>query len=371
MCRQTSGAVATSTSNQQQAERDRQRDKRRRQREARTLAGLVRERAVIDDLADRADDPVWWAAVKRQGCSCLRHLETYRTSSAYTGIRDELDTHRDRLLACVGRAERALDDLAAGDRTRAEQAVGLRLAVIGKGGAGKTVVSSTLARLLSRRGRHVLAVDLDTNPGLSYSIGLGDTDITLPDEASETDEDALYGWRLRSDLLPRQAVERFAVRGPDGVAVTGLGKIADPDKDRPKRTLVAILELLRGFGEPGWDVIADLEAGPTTPFEWYHAFADHVAIVVGPPWRSAMTARRLLPLVGDGRTTTVVGNRFREEPDHPGLPADVRIPFDPAVAEAERRGLAPLDACPDSPAVTAVEALVDAYLTKPVPATTT
>ena len=40
----------------------------------------------------------------------------------------------------------------------------------------------------------------------------------------------------------------------------------------------------------------------------------------------------------------VVGNRFRDEPDHPGLAPAARIPFDPQVAEAERQGLARVNA---------------------------
>ncbi len=120
-------------------------------------------------------------------------------------------------------------------------------------------------------------------------------------------------------------------------------------------------QILRGFGTPDVDVIADLEAGPTTPFEGYHDFSEDVVIVVGPAWRSAMTARRLLPMVGD-RRLAVVANRFRDEPDHPGLPAAVRVPFDPDLTQAEREGRSPFDACPDSPAIAAVGRLADLLL---------
>jgi CO dehydrogenase maturation factor len=45
----------------------------------------------------------------------------------------------------------------------------LRVAVVGKGGAGKSLIAGTLAR----RGHHVLALDVDTLPGLALSLGLG------------------------------------------------------------------------------------------------------------------------------------------------------------------------------------------------------
>jgi CO dehydrogenase maturation factor len=349
-----------------------EREARRRRREEWAAANLDRQAAVIDDLVERADDPVGWLAVRRQARSYLRHLATWKAGRGFSGIPDLLDTHQKRLDGWVREADGELARLDDEERRRSEGQLGLRLAVMGKGGAGKTVICSTLARLLARRGRNVLAADLDTNPGLCYSIGMdrsprsgppagGHEDQGLPLEALEEREGAAYGWQLRTGLLPRQAVEQFAVRGPDGVALLSLGKIGDVDKSSARRTVVAMIQILLGFGEPGWDVIGDLEAGPTTPFERYHAFADDVVVVVGPAWRSAMTARRLLPMVGEGRTTTVVANRFRDEPDHAGLAPQVRIPFDPDVAEAERQGLSPLDACPDSPAVRAIEAVAELF----------
>ncbi|MDQ2827264.1 MAG: AAA family ATPase, partial [Actinomycetota bacterium] len=231
----------------------------------------------------------------------------------------------------------------------------------GKGGAGKTVTSSTLSRLLARRGRKVLAVDLDVNPGLAISLGLAPTEAGLPPDAIEEAPSSPYGWQLAAGLTPEMAVERYAAVAPDGVRFIGLGKIGSADKEVARRSVAAIRQILLGFADPEWDVIADLEAGPTTPFEGYHDFADHVLMVVGPAWRSAMTARRLLPMVGD-RRLTVVYNRFRDEPDHPGLPPDIRIPNDPDLTQAEREGRAPLDACPDSPAIRAVGRLADQML---------
>lgn len=350
----------------EQEQRDRDREERRLRREDWAKASLARQVRVLDDLASRATDPVGWAALRRQAASYRRHLATWRTGRAFEGIHGALDDYRLRLDEAVTDSESALAGLTPDERAEVEKAVGIRLAIIGKGGAGKTVISSTVSRLLARRGRQVFVADLDTNPGLSYSIGLKGSDITLPDDVVEASPGAAYGWQLRSDILPREVVERYTVTGPDGVLVAGLGKIGEPEKEAAKKTVVALIQTLLGFGEPGWDVIADLEAGPTTPFERYHAFSDHVVVVVGPAWRSAMTARRLLPMVGEGRTTTLVANRFHDEPDHPDLTPHVRIPFDPEVAEAERQGLSPLDACPDSPTIRAIEALVDELVEKEV-----
>jgi MinD-like ATPase involved in chromosome partitioning or flagellar assembly len=209
----------------------------------------------------------------------------------------------------------------------------------------------------------VFAADLDTCPGLAFGLGLEVDDAGLPPEAVEEGTGGLYGWQLASGLSPDDAVDRFAAVAPDGVRFLGLGKIGAADKEQARRSVAAILQILSGFRRPDWDLIADLEAGPTTPFERYHAFSDDVVVVVGPAWRSAMTARRLLPMV-EGRRLTVVGNRFRDEPDHPGLEPAVRVPFDPDLTQAEREGLSPIDACPDSPAVAAIGRLADLLLSQ-------
>jgi CO dehydrogenase maturation factor len=341
-----------------------EREARRKRREEWATGTLARQTAVMDDLAARAASPLMWAAVRRQARSYLRHLATWQRAKGYSGIDALMDAQMSRLQEWEAQADAHLAAAGEGERRDAESRLGLRLAVMGKGGAGKTVISSTLSRLLARRGRNVLVADLDVNPGLVYSIGLGAADVSIPVEALEENEGAAYGWQLREGLLPREVVERHTVPGPDGVRVTGLGKIGEVDKSSAKRTVVAAVQVLLGFGEPEWDVIADLEAGPTTPFERYHAFSDDVIVVVGPAWRSAMTARRLLPMVGEGRSTTIVANRFRDEPDHPGLAPHVRIPFDAEVAEAERRGLSPLDECPHSPTIKAIEQVVDLFISQ-------
>jgi CO dehydrogenase maturation factor len=47
----------------------------------------------------------------------------------------------------------------------------LRIAVAGKGGAGKTTLSSTLARLLARKGLRVIVIDGDSNPNVAVALG--------------------------------------------------------------------------------------------------------------------------------------------------------------------------------------------------------
>jgi CO dehydrogenase maturation factor len=296
----------------------------------------------------------------------VRHFMAYASPPPPNRPRSEeltaaFDRHVARLRELEALAEKELAASEPDALAEARRRLGLRLALIGKGGAGKTVISSTLARTLARRGRKVFAVDLDTCPGLAFGLGIPVDDAGLPPEALEEQPAAPYGWQLAAGLSPDEAVQRYGAVAPDGIRFMGLGKIGAVDKDKARMSVAAIRQILMGFAAPDTDVIADLEAGPTTPFENYHEFADDVVVVVGPAWRSAMTARRLLPMVGDARMT-IVANRFRDEPDHPGLAPAIRIPNDPDLTQAEREGRSPFEACPDSPAVQAIARLADLLL---------
>ena len=331
---------------------------------------LERRMSIVEGLAANSRKPLDWLSLQRQVRRFLGYAGGPVTRPRPDPVAAEFDAHLARLRALESLAEKELSavDPAAVDEARGR--LGLRVATIGKGGAGKTVISSTLARVLAARGRKVFAADLDTCPGLAFSLGIPVDDAGLPAEALEEQPAAPYGWQLGAGVTPQEAVERFGAEGPDGIRFLGLGKIGSVDtatgrstidKDRARMSVAAVRQILMGFAAPDWDVIADLEAGPTTPFENYHEFAEDVVVVVGPAWRSAMTARRLLPMVGD-RRLTIVANRFRDEPDHPGFTPAIRIPNDPALTQAEREGRSPFEACPDSPAVQAIARLADLLL---------
>ncbi|MGI8685502.1 MAG: AAA family ATPase [Acidimicrobiales bacterium] len=310
----------------------------------------------------------------QEAAACLRLFEVraqtlrfHRALIAWSGWRGcgaaetAIAAHRSFLETTAARTTSQLGHFGDDVRRQAATRLGLRLAVVGKGGAGKTTISATLARLLARSGRRVLAADLDTCPGLAYSLGVRDARSGLPEAALERHDGVTYGWRLSGGLDPMGAVERFATTAPDGVAYLGVAKIEESGTAPRPPSVAAVLEVLLGLGEPAWDVIGDLEAGTTTPFERQHLFADRVVVVVGPSCASALAARRLLPLLGDV-PTVLVANRFGDKPDHAGLVPAVRVPFDPEVADAERRGLSPLDQCPASPVVRAVGHLADTLL---------
>ena len=229
---------------------------------------------------------------------------------------------------------------------------GVRIAFVGKGGAGKSVVAGTLCRQLARAGQAVLALDLDTMAGLALSLGLGQTGARLPTGLAERVEGK--GWQPKPGLRPARLVDRYARRGPDDVRFLELGKL--PGQVEPAVT-VAFRHILERFRRPGWSIIADLAAGTRQPmFGWAH-FASMVVVVADPSAKALLTARRL---VRAGVGTHLLANKVQTEADLAAISSAVplpllgTVPYDPGVAEAERAGHAPIDAAPNGPAVGAI-----------------
>ncbi len=113
----------------------------------------------------------------------------------------------------------------------------------------------------------------------------------------------------------------------------------------------------------GSTIVADLEAGIGTLTRLSDGL-DTIVVVVEPTSKSIEVARRAADLVREkslGRLV-VVANRLTGDEDFERMRAAfsghhvVPIPDDPAVAEADRQGAAPLDRTPDAPAM---RALVD------------
>ena len=48
----------------------------------------------------------------------------------------------------------------------------MKVAIAGKGGAGKTTIAGTLARVIAEQGQQVVAIDDDSNPNLALTVGV-------------------------------------------------------------------------------------------------------------------------------------------------------------------------------------------------------
>ncbi|CAN5501143.1 carbon monoxide dehydrogenase accessory protein CooC [soil metagenome] len=244
----------------------------------------------------------------------------------------------------------------------------LRVAFVGKGGVGKSAIAGTFARVLARAGHDVLAIDSDPMPGLAFSLGVESSDAAIPDDAVDQRPEGEEGpwYRLRAGLSASAAVECYATLGPDGVRFLQFGKLRGGVASIA-RSQHAFRQIVAELPPDRWSLVGDLPGGTRQPFFGWADFADTVLVVTEPTIKSIFAARRLarLALTEDGPGRIVVlANKVREpgDADHvgrrTGLPVIGAVPWDEALADAERRGLAPIDEAPDSPAVLAIGSLV-------------
>jgi CO dehydrogenase maturation factor len=94
----------------------------------------------------------------------------------------------------------------------------VKLAIAGKGGSGKTSISGTMARVLGRQGRRVLAIDGDSNPNLAMTLGLplerlAEMPTLTRDMLRRTDS----GTELAQSL--DEICESHSIEAPDGVTL--------------------------------------------------------------------------------------------------------------------------------------------------------
>lgn len=247
---------------------------------------------------------------------------------------------------------------------------GLRLAVVGKGGAGKSVVSATLVRLLARRGHRVLALDSDTLPGLSLSLGAEVPEDAPLNAAAERNERGR--WHLVKGIGPARAVQRFATDAPDGVRLLQIGKTDRRGLNPNRASHNAFYQIIHRLDEArsldDWTILGDLPAGPRqAAFNWA-PYARNYLLVVEPTWQSMLTARRIIRIataLRDDTEMSLVVNKATCDSDAVrvqeflDVPLLATVPVDEGVRAAERAGVALLDLAPDSPAVQAIELLAD------------
>lgn len=262
--------------------------------------------------------------------------------------------------------------------TEAGNPITLRLAFVGKGGAGKSAIAGTFVRCLAQRGRDVLALDSDPMPGLALSLGIPHSDAGIPDEATEEAPEGDGGprYRVRGGLDAAGAVERYAAIGPDRVRFLQLGKLHG-HVSSSVRSQLAFRQIVAELPEDRWDVIGDLPGGTRQPFLGWGRFARTVVVVAEPTAASLLSARRLTRLALDRagpERLVAVASKVRAPGDvdlvaqRTGLEVVASVPWDPALAEAEQRGVAPVDGAADCPAVDAVRSLVDRLLGEGGPA---
>ena len=249
----------------------------------------------------------------------------------------------------------------------------MRIAVAGKGGAGKTTLSAALARTLARRGLTVVAIDADTNPNLASALGADlaavDATPTLPLDLISR---RLDGPALR--LPVAEVLATYSTHARDGVQLVRMGMPQHADEGCLCGAHAVGAALLCALGHaPDIVTIMDLEASPEHLSRGTARHADVLLLVAEPYFRSLETVRlqarlaREMPL----RHLGVVANKLRSPADADAvrefvaaldLPCDAELPFSSEVTSADRRAMSLLDAAPEGEMAAAIGRLADRLL---------
>jgi len=235
----------------------------------------------------------------------------------------------------------------------------MKIAVTGKGGVGKTILASLLAKVFAESGYSVLAIDADPDTNLAATLGFPDSDKITP----ISDMDALI--EERTGAAPGQATtyfklnpkvddlpEKYSVKR-DGIKLMVMGRVKKGGSGCycPENALLQalLIHLLVARNEV---VILDMEAGIEHLGRATAKAVDKLIVVVEPSRRSIETAYRIIKLAQDIglENIAVVANKVRNQSEREFLVSNMPdfeflgfIPYDQAIVDADLANLPLLD----------------------------
>ena len=230
----------------------------------------------------------------------------------------------------------------------------MKLAIVGKGGAGKTTLAAALARRLVVLRRPVVIVDADPDGNLASALGVSEDRAPKPiaqmrdlilERTGAKDDGAGLMFKLnpKVDDLP----ERFSVDA-GGVRLLVMGTVESGGKGCmcPEGALLKALmqHLLLRIPD---NVILDMEAGLEHMGRASATGVDAMIAVVEPGMRSVQTARRIQKLAADIgiKSTLVVGNKVSKPHEREMLQRALAdqiiigmLPYEEELARADLEG---------------------------------
>jgi len=242
------------------------------------------------------------------------------------------------------------------------------IAYLGKGGAGKTVMSALTGVILAGRGRTLL---IDADPALGLSLAVGRA---CPRTVGEVREDVIAAARsgagsgekisMTIDYLILEALCEY-----DDFSLLVMGRSEGPGCFCPVNSLLreSIEELAGSFDY----MVIDAEAGMEQVSRQLTRRVDHPVIVTDTSVRGARAALAINDmLAGSGQRPAagVIVNRVDEAGsklsgllDDGGLSCLGTVPDDPAVAHADGEGSALTGLPSDSPALVALGGVLERW----------
>ena len=232
----------------------------------------------------------------------------------------------------------------------------MKLALTGKGGAGKTTFAVFFARYLAGEGRDVILIDADPDADTAMALGVAEPERIQPisglkeliaERTGATGRGGeLFSMNPKVDDVP----EEYSVE-VDGVKLLRMGRLTEGGAGCfcPENAFLKSL-LAHLFFQQDGPVILDMEAGVEHLGRGTAQGVDAMLVVVEPGKRSIQTAFAIKQYAADiaVRNVAVIINKYRSAEELAAieeqlgyLPVVGRYPFDQSVAASDLEGTCP------------------------------
>ena len=238
----------------------------------------------------------------------------------------------------------------------------MKVAVTGKGGVGKTTLSSTLARLYADEGRTVLAADVDPDANLGLALGLTEEEVNAIVPVSKMKELAMER-TAANESRTFYKMNPYVADLPDKLAkeINGVKLLVMGTVDTggagcvcPEHVMLKALLSSMVFRKDDV-VVMDMEAGLEHLGRGTASMVDQFIVVIEPGARSVQTYEKVKQLASDLdiHEVNVVANKIRDEGDREFIRQRIPeenllgfISYNAEVIDADRRGISPYDVSP-------------------------
>lgn len=250
----------------------------------------------------------------------------------------------------------------------------MRLALSGKGGAGKTTLASLLIQTIGKRGHQVLALDADSNPNLAVTLGWSREKAnqlqSVPTTLGEWREDESGKAYVHLTITLDNLIKEYGISPVDNTTLLVMGTVDHAGvgcRCSAHASARGIMGELIQSDAP--IVVADMEAGLEHLGRGTLEHADALLVIVEPYYRALEAGRHVQQLAIDLGVPRIyaVANKVRSSEQEKLVrqycsQTDLEligiVPYDDDLFIAENENKTLFDVKPKSPMLKSVDTLV-------------